>query len=107
MTRYLIVGILFLLAWYGLMEAWPLLAGPSLSIASPQDHTPFPGGTVTISGASSRIATLTLDGATLPHDEHGNFSSVLTFPSGGSILTFIATDRFARSLTTTRTIFVP
>ena len=107
MLRYLIAAVLIALLSYGLIEAWPLIEGPSLSITSPVDNASFPGGIVTISGKASRIAKLTLDGAGLLHDQQGNFSAVLTFPHGSSILTFVATDRFGRSTRVTRSLFVP
>ncbi|MFZ3043753.1 MAG: hypothetical protein WA058_01440 [Minisyncoccia bacterium] len=107
MTRHLIMLVLALFAGYGLIEAWPLLAGPSLSIASPTQYAPYPDGIVSIRGVAERAATLTLNGASVLHDQNGGFSSTLTFPRGGSILTFAATDRFGRTVTSTRTIFVP
>lgn len=107
MTRYLIAGVLLLLVGYGLIEAWPLLIGPSLSVDSPQNEATFPDGIVTVTGKATRIALLTLNGASIPHDKDGSFSSTLTFPRGGSILTIVATDRFGRSITVTRSIFVP
>ncbi|MBU6490805.1 hypothetical protein KGQ25_01410 [Patescibacteria group bacterium] len=107
MTRYLILAVFVVLTGYGLMEAWPLIAGPALSISSPADNASFAGGIVTISGVAARAAQLSLDGAILTHDQDGAFSSTLTFPRGGSILTFVATDRFGRTVTETRTIFVP
>lgn len=107
MTRYLIAVALFLLAAYGLVEAWPLIAGPSLSIESPRNGAPFPDGIVVTRGNASRIAKLTLNGDALLYDKKGLFSSTLTFPQGGSILTFVATDRFGRSTTVIRTVFVP
>jgi len=107
MVRYLIGAILVLLAGYGSIEAWPLLWGPALSIASPADNASFPDGIVEVSGRAARSALLTLNGASLLHDQSGTFSSTLTFPRGGSILTFAATDRFGRTVTATRTVFVP
>lgn len=107
MTKYLTFAILLMLAGYGLMEAWPLIAGPSLSISSPTNNAPFPGGIVSVRGKTGRTAQLTLDGAPILHEEDGDFSSTLTFPRGGSILTFVATDRFGRTVTVTRNIFVP
>ena len=107
MTRYLLAVVLFLLISYGLIEAWPLLLGPSLSVESPRDGAPFPDGIVAIRGKADRIARLSLNGAPVLHGEDGTFETTLTFPHGGSILTFIATDRFGRRITTTRTIFVP
>ena len=107
MVKYLIALVLIVSVGYGLVEAWPLIAGPSLSIASPADYAPFPDGIVTVRGKAARAATLTLNGAPLLHEEDGTFSSTLTFPSGSSILTFVAIDRFGRRVATTRTIYVP
>lgn len=107
MIRYLIGAVLVVLVGYGLVEAWPLIAGPSLSIASPAQNAPYPGGVVSIRGRAERAATILLNGAPLLHDQNGGFSSTMTFPRGGSILTFTATDRFGRTVTATRNIFVP
>lgn len=107
MVNYLIGAVLLVSVSYGLTRAWPLIAGPSLSIASPTDNAPFPGGIVSVRGVAARAAVLTLDGAPLLHQEDGTFSSTLTFPRGSSILTFVATDRFGRTVTVTRTVFVP
>lgn len=107
MTRYLIGTVLFLLIGYGLIEAWPLLRGPVLSIASPVENASIPGGIVTVQGNAARATLLLIDGAPVLHDQKGDFSSTLTFPRGGSILTFVATDRFGRTVTQTRHIFVP
>jgi hypothetical protein len=107
MTRYLIALVLFILVSYGLFEAWPLIVGPSLSIESPQNEQTYPDGIVTVKGRALRIAMLTLDGASVLHDKDGSFSSTLTFPRGESILTFVATDRFGRRVSATRSIFVP
>jgi len=107
MTTYLIGAVLASLAIYGSIEVWPLLVGPSLSLASPADHASFPEGIVVVEGKAVRAAELTLNGDTLLHDQNGNFSSTLTFPHGGSILTFRVTDRFGRTVTDVRSIFVP
>ena len=107
MTRSLIAFVLFMIVGYGLVEAWPMLAGPSLSIDAPHDNASFPSGIIQIRGTAKRVALLTLDGVPMLHDENGTFSSTLTFPHGGSILTFVATDRFGRRVTATRSIFVP
>lgn len=107
MTRYLIAAALSVLLGYGLVEAWPLVVGPSLFVDSPIDNAPYPNGIVNIRGNALRAATLTLDGAPLVRDQNGAFSSTLSFPRGGSILTFVATDRFGRTVTATRSIFVP
>ncbi|HUY62705.1 MAG TPA: hypothetical protein VMV50_02880 [Candidatus Paceibacterota bacterium] len=108
MTKYLIIVVLVVLAGYGVKEAVPLLAGPALAVSAPADGmTASPSGIVVVSGTAARAAVLTLDGAQLLHDQDGSFSSTLTLPRGGSILTLVATDRFGRSVTRTRTVYVP
>lgn len=107
MTRYLTAAILVLIAFYGVIEAWPLIMGPTLSITSPANDATVHGGIVAVSGTVTRATLFTLNGTSLPHDQDGSFSSTLTFPHGGSILTFVAADRFGRTVTATRNIFVP
>lgn len=106
-TNYLIGAALVALAAYGGLEAWPLIAGPSIVIDSPSDNAPFPSGVVAVRGAAARAARLSLNGAPLLRDRQGNFSTLLAFPEGGSVLTFSAADRFGREITATRSIFVP
>lgn|SRR5487761_2407145 len=107
MTRYVIAAVLIAATLYGLVEAWPLLAGPTLSLSSPANNETFQDGIVPMRGSALRAAQLSLDGMPLLHDQDGSFSSTLTFPRGGSILTFVATDRFGRTVTVVRSIFVP
>lgn len=107
MIKYLIGAVLLIGVCYGGIEAWPLIAGPTLVIASPTNNATSANGIVSVGGKVERTAILTLDGTTVLHDQNGSFSSTLTFPRGGSILTFVATDRFGRTVTATRAIFVP
>ena len=108
MIKYLISAVLLISIGYGLIEAWPLIVGPSLRITSPESNTIFSkDGIVSIAGTATHAATLTLNGALLLYDQNGDFSSIRTFPRGGSILTFVATDRFGRTVATTRSIFIP
>jgi len=107
MLRYLIAAVLALLVLYGALEAWPLIAGPSLTITSPLENATFPGGIVAVEGRAPRATELSLNGMLLLRDQEGGFSSTLTFPRGGSLLTFVATDRFGKTVTATRAIYVP
>ncbi len=91
---------------YGFIEARPLLMGASLTISSPIDGAAAEG-VVLIAGTSQRATTLTLNGGPLYPDENGDFSSMLALSTGTSILTFTASDRFGRTVTLTRTIYVP
>jgi len=104
--KYLTVAVLCAIAIYGMVEAWPLLRGPVLSIASPINGATATDGIVTISGKAVRAAALTLNGAPILHEENGDFSSTLTLPRGSSILTLVAVDRFGKRATDVRTVFV-
>ena len=107
MTRYLLAALLILLLGYGFLKAEPLLFGPTLAVAEPKNGASVPGGIVSVSGRSLRAAALTLDGAPLLPEADGRFFATLSLPQGGSILTLVATDRFGRSVTRTRSIYVP
>jgi hypothetical protein len=107
MIRTVTALLLGLILLYGLMEAAPLLLGPSLAITSPKAFETFGDPVVTISGHVKRAAIFTLNGAPLLYDQQGNFSSTLTFPHGTSILTFVVADRFGRTITERRTIAIP
>lgn len=107
MTKPLIAIALAALIGYGLWELHPLLAGPAITLASPANGATVAGGVVTVAGRAARAVALTLDGAPLLPEQNGRFTETLALPPGGSILTLMATDRFGRSVTTTRLIYVP
>jgi Glucodextranase, domain B len=107
MIKYLLAAILILCAIYGGVEARPLLTGPILTVASPAQNESYPGGIVAVQGTVLHAAELAINGSPVLHDQNGDFSSTLTFPRGGSILTITATDRFGKTVTVTRSIFVP
>ena len=107
MTKQLILALLGLLLIYGAIEAWPLVRGPRFVVTAPTDNASIEGGIVNITGHSTHVSVLTLNGSPLLYDQNGDFSSTMAFPQGSSILTFKAADRFGRTTTVTRTIFVP
>lgn len=107
MTKQILSLVLVLLLGYGMIEAWPLLSGPSLTVQTPTENSSAASGTLSLTGHVSRAVTLTVNGSPLIATEDGAFNAVRTFPHGVSLLTFSATDRFGRSRTVTRQIFVP
>lgn len=105
--NYFIGAALIALVAYGGVEAWSLLAGPSIVIDSPTDNAPFPSGVVFVRGRAARAARLSLNGAPLLRDQQGYFSTALALPEGGSVLTFAAADRFGRETRAVRSVFIP
>ena len=106
-VRILTALLLIIVLLYGAHEAWPLLSGPQLALASPQNGESFYNGFIEISGTAVHTQSVSLDGGPLLTDNHGHFDTTLTLPHGGAILTITATDRFGRSVAEQRTVFVP
>ena len=103
-----VVGVLLvLLLGYGIIKGLPLIMGPSLEISSPEEFSSAPDGFVSLSGVDHYTETLYLNGETLLIDQEGAFQKELLLPSGGGILVLTATDRFGRSVTKERTVYVP
>ncbi|MGH7174746.1 MAG: hypothetical protein ACREGR_00070 [Minisyncoccia bacterium] len=104
-NQLIVIGVIAIVALYGAIEAYPLIAGPKITLAAPinGEATSDP---VTIAGTVYRATALTLDGAALIPDQNGSFSTILAFPAGSDILGLTARDRFGRSITITRTIVV-
>jgi hypothetical protein len=106
-VRVLTAFLLLIVCLYGLHEAWPLISGPKLTLSSPQKGETFDDNFIKISGTALHTKSVTLDGGPLLTDQNGNFETTLTLPHGSAILTLTATDRFGRSVTEQRTVFVP
>lgn len=106
LIRSAIALVLLILIGYGVVEALPLVEGPSLSITVIRDASSTPG-VVTLSGSAKRVTELALDGAPILTDENGGFSRLIVLPRGASIMSLTATDRFGRSITKQQTVYVP
>ncbi len=103
-----IAGIaLVALVFYGVWKATPLLSGPVLQLESPTQGQSFPDGAVIVSGIARHTEKLTLNGAPLLIDGSGTFATTLDMPPGGAILSLTVTDRFGRTHTEQRSVFVP
>lgn len=102
--RLISIGLLSLVAVYGLIKAVPLIRGPRIEISTLSTNQ---DGLTVISGTAVHTETLSMDGGTLLIDGNGHFSKNLMLPRGGVILKLTATDRFGRSRTLERTVVTP
>lgn len=107
MIRTTAAIVLSLLVVYGVIKAVPILMGPSIRIDAPVDFSTSPDGFTTLSGRAVHTQTLTLNGAPFLIDEKGRFEGTLLLPKGGAILSLVATDRFGRTTSETRTVYIP
>lgn len=103
--RLIAALLLTVLLGYGAVAAWPILSGPTLRIASPENYMTLPDGRLILEGRALYTETLWLNGAPLLIDQGGNFRAPLTLPSGGAILSLTATDRFGREITERRFVY--
>lgn len=106
-ARSIAAVVLVGLVFYGLWKASPLLSGPVLQLESPTNGQTFTDGAVRVSGIALYTEKLSINGAPLLIDKDGAFATTLDMPSGGAILSVTVTDRFGRTHTEQRSVFVP
>lgn len=106
-SRLATLLVLVLLVIYGLVKGFPILSGPDIVIDTPAPYATLQSHELVLTGTAVRTDTLLLNDAVLLIDENGRFSTSLTLPSGGAILSLTARDRFGRSITERLSVFVP
>ncbi len=93
---YIALGIFFLIVLgYAYYEARGLLFGPSITVTSniTEVHEPF----VTIKGQADRIASLSMNGKTIPVTESGAFEEPYLLSVGYNRIVLDATDKYGRT----------
>ena len=96
------VGLLLLTALvYGISRAYPLIAGPKITIYSPQDGENVASSTFEVSGQVLRANEITLQGRPITIDTEGHFREVLVAYSPYTILVLHATDKYGATVTKT------
>ena len=107
LARILVIVIVIGALGYGFLKAWPFLAGPAITLASPEDGASALAGIVVVAGIASRAESLSVNEKVVLMHENGSFQTTLVLPRGGAILSVTATDRFGRTITKRMTVFVP
>lgn len=84
---------------YGAFRAYPLVAGPSITIYNPHEGDFVASTTFEISGLVKRATTITLQGKPINIDTEGHFKETLVAQFPYTILVVVATDAYGTSVT--------
>jgi hypothetical protein len=85
-----------IIAGYGLFEARRIIAGPEIVITSPENGSATSTTGVIISGNAQNISFLTINDRPYYTDKQGDFTELISAPTGFTVFTVAATDRFGR-----------
>ncbi len=96
------ITILVLLALsYGGFKAYPLIAGPVVTIYNPHDGDSVSSSTFELSGQALRVKEITIQGRPVPVGVDGHFTEILIAQSPYTIIVINATDFYGKSVTKT------
>ncbi len=96
--------LLFSVLGYGFYKALPLILGPKIAIATPENGDVIEGTTVILRGTVERSQKLFINGIATSFSASGLFETVVPIYPGNNILTLTALDRFNRPTTVTLTL---
>lgn len=97
----LLVGLAAITVLYGAFRAYPLVAGPSITVYSPADGDYVASSTFEVSGQVKRANVITLQGKPITIDTEGHFSETLVAQAPYTILVLVATDPYGETVTKT------
>lgn len=86
---------------YGCFRAYPLLAGPNVTLYNPQDGDVVASTTFELSGQAMRAKEVTVNGRPIPIGTDGNFAEILIAQAPYTILVITATDFYGKTVTKT------
>jgi hypothetical protein len=97
-----LLGLLVLVAvLYGAFRAYPLVAGPSITIYNPHDGDYVASTTFEISGLVKRANVITLQGKPITIDTEGHFTETLAAHAPYTILVLVAKDAYGETVSKT------
>lgn len=86
---------------YGIFRAYPLVAGPSITVYSPADGDYVASTTFEVSGQVKRANVITVQGKPITIDTEGHFSETLVAQTPYTILVLVATDSYGETVSET------
>ena len=97
-----LAGFLIVIALlYGGFRAYPLIAGPKITIYSPKDGEIVASSTFQISGIVFRAKEITIQGRPITIDTEGHFSETLISQEPYTIIVLTAIDNYGARVTKT------
>lgn len=97
----LLVGMAVIALVYGMFRAYPLVAGPSITVYNPADGDYVASTTFEVSGRVKRANVITLQGRPITIDTEGHFSETLVAQAPYTILVLVATDSYGETVSKT------
>ena len=98
---YFFSGLIGISVIYGGWRAYPLVAGPHITITSPKDGDIVSSSTFQISGKVSRVKNISIQGRSVPIDKDGNFNEILVSQPQSTLINILATDFYDKTITKT------
>jgi hypothetical protein len=86
---------------YGGFRAYPLLAGPRITVITPHDGQMVASTTFAITGSVKRANSIFLQGKPITINARGEFTETLVSYAPYTILVLVATDKYGKTATTT------
>lgn len=87
-------GLVAVAVLYGVFKAYPLIAGPSITVYSPMDGDYVASTTFEISGLVKRATIITIQGKPITIDTEGHFTETLVAQAPYTILVLVAKDSY-------------
>ncbi len=97
-----IVGLCGIIATYAFFQARHIIDGPLITLTEEPAHIQS-SPTITLRGTAENITSLSLNGRDIYTDDRGGFEETVILPSGYTIMTLYARDRYGREHSVTRT----
>lgn len=91
-------GLVLVAIAYGIFRAYPLVAGPSITIYNPGDGDYVASTTFEVSGLVQRANVITLQGKPITIDTEGHFRETLVAQAPYTILVLVAEDAYGESV---------
>lgn len=95
--KYSFIILIALTVIYGLFRAYPLVAGPSITIFYPQEGDIVASSTFEVSGRVVRSKEITLQGKSITVDTDGTFRETIVSLRPYTLIVLTATDTYGKN----------